>query len=844
MKTTAAHPIRHLAWLVLLVLTLGPRGGPAAASKLPEPHLEGYYDRWLASVAALISDDERRAFEALAEDLHRELFIHGFWQARRPSSEAPSPALARWHQNFEEAGHRFDSLDSDPAQALMMAGKPARVVVFAGCRSVIRPLRIWSFPPWHADPNARPGTGDFYLVFIRDATTDVYRQWEPQDGIGPLMFLGPSRASDWSVEDLISYAVSKNCFKWQPEEARPFAAALRDAWGPEKLQRLTLPPLPDPDWLEPWAHELNQGAPVALPTRSVEISFPGRYQTKTLVLGRIAIPIERVERNAEGFLFDRIVIVGDVRLGDRLVDAFRVVHLVAGSEPESALVTLDFYRRLRPGAYTLSLRVEDADGLGLLRETLPLTVPKVESEAQPPAGHRLGLPGLTRAEVGVLTTFPSIEILPSEEEPLVGDSVIEVVTTGGPIERVELLLGGALAATDTEPPYAVTLPLGGEPRQHRLDAIAFDPAGREIARDTLTLNSGPRRFAVRLVEPTRGSLADRARVEIDVPRDDPLEQVELFLNQRRIAALKEPPFTAPLPPAMPGVATYVRAVATLASGATMEDLVFLYSPDPFDQIDVQLVEVYASVLDDAGRFVTGLTAEDFRVLEDGVEQTIQRFDKVSNQAINVALSMDVSASMRKKIGIAISSAQRFFETVLTPKDRASFLTFNHDIRRVVPFTADVDDLRYAVDGFRAWGTTRLNDSIIYAVHSFGGLAGKRALVLLSDGQDVDSDFTFKQVLEYTLRSRVAVYPIALQVEDPLTVTHLEKLADESGGRFFRIAGVGELARIYRQIEEELRSQYLLVYEPPPNARRHAFRRVEVDMVRPGLRVRAIQGYYP
>lgn len=827
----------------MLVLTSGLRTYSAAASKLPEPHLEGFYERWLTSVAALSTDAERSAFRELESDVERELFIHRFWQARRPPGEAPDRAPRRWHHNLEEARERFERLDDDRAQALMMAGKPARVVVFAGCRNTLRPLRIWQLPPWHARASVEPLSEDFYLVFVRDSQSDAYHLWSPEDGNAPLMFGTASRAARWSLEDLIGYANAQDCFKWRPEESRPFAAALRGAVGFEELRRLTLPPPPDPAWLEVWRQELRGAVPLALPATTVELSFPGRYQTKTIVRGQVAIPVERVERNAEGNLFDRVEISGEVRQGDRLADSFRVVHLVAGSEPESAWVPLDFYRRLRPGSYTLSLRVADARGLALLRETVPLAVPAVEAEALPPPGRRLGLPGLTRAEVGVLTTFPSVEILPAGTSPLVGESTFDVVTTGGPIERVELYLDGVHAASDAEPPYSMTVSLDSEPRTYQLRAIAFDPEGLEIARDELDLNTGSQRFAVRLVEPVRGGRAEHARAEVDVPRGEALERLDLFLNQRLVATYTEPPFTARLPAPEPGVATYVRAVATLADGSLAEDLVFVYSPDPLDRIDVRLVELYTSVFDDAGRFATGLTADDFQVLEDGVPQRIQRFDTVENLDINVALLMDASTSMRKRIGIAISSAQRFFETVLRPRDRASLLAFNHDIRRVVPFTTDVDDLRYGVDGIRAWGTTRLNDSIVYAVHSFGGLAGKRALVLLSDGQDVDSDFFFKHVLEYTLRSRVAVYPIALQVEDPTTLTHLERLAAESGGRSFQIRSVGELDRIYRRIEEELRSQYLLVYEPPEGSR-HAFRRVEVRVDRPGLRARAIQGYYP
>ena len=496
-------------------------------------------------------------------------------------------------------------------------------------------------------------------------------------------------------------------------------------------------------------------------------------------------------------------------------------------------------RRLRPGNYRLSLRVEDSKGLALLRQDRALDVPAIERDAQPPAGRRLGLPGLTRSEVGVLTTFPGVEILAPAEQLLLGEVEIEAATTGGPIERLDFLLDGEIVGSDDQPPFAATLDLGTEPRSRRVTAVAFDPAGREIARDTLTLNAGPQRFAVRLISPIPGSGGRTAEAEVDVPEGRRLDRLELFINEQRIATLTEPPFIHPLPQPVPGVATYVRALATLVGGESMEDLVFVSSADAFDRIDVQLVELYTSVRDRKGRFVTGLTAEDFRVLEDGQPQQIRRFDTVRNLAINVALAMDVSSSMRRKIGVATRSAQRFFETVLTPKDRASLLTFNYDIRQVVPFTADAEDLRQGVSGFRAWGTTRLFDGIAYAVHSFGGLEGKRALVLLSDGHDVDSDYYFKQVLELVLRSGVAVYPIALGADQ----SGLAYLAEASGGRSFQIATAGGLDRIYAWIEEELRSQYLLVYEPPADGRRD-LRRVEVEVLREGLEARSIHGYYP
>ncbi len=826
------RPGRRSAWLLLLTLGCASAAG---AGSLPESELDGFYDRWLTAVSAWMTGAERQAFEALADDAAREVFIRRFWQARATSDQdGDAQALGRWQLNFEEARHRFESLSDERAQALLIAGKPAEVVVFAGCRHVVRPLRVWIYEGWHGRQGAaREGT---HLVFWLDGGAGgSYRQWSPEAGVVPLIFDGPARHRRWSIEEVIDYTREHRCFRWSPGDARKVADALRGATGAAGLRRLALPP-PPPDlgWLERLEAELAGGAGAHLPA-TLAIEYPGRYQTKTVLLGRVTVPAGAVARNAEGLLFDRFRIAGDVKQGSRRVDSFRVVHLVAGAAPEApGSIELDFYRRLRPGSYTLELRLEDARGFGLLRQSRRLEVPKVEREAVAPAGRRHGLPGLTRAQVGVLTTFPGVEILPPAAELLVGEVEVEAVTTGGPIERLEFLLDGAPAGRDDEPPWAAVLDLGADPRPRRLEAVAYDPDGRELARDAATLGAG-RPFAVRLVSPLPGSGGREAEVEVDVPEGRRLEKLELFVNRTRIATLHEPPFLHPLPVPDPAVATYVRALATLEGGEAMEDLVFVYSPNPFDRVDVRLVELYTSVRDGRGRFVQGLTIDEFRVLEDGAPQRIRRFDTVENLAINVAILMDTSSSMRKRIGTATRSAQRFFEAVLTDRDRASFLTFNHDVRLVVPFTADVDALRQGVSGFRAWGTTRLYDGMVYAVQSFGGLAGKRALVVLSDGQDVDSDFTFKQVYETVLRSGVAVYTIALGPH-----SSLGQLAEASGGRSFY---GGSLDEIYRQIEEELRSQYLLVYEPPATGRRE-LRRVEVEVLREGLKARSIQGYYP
>ena len=828
----------RLLGLLALVTFLPSGAGEVSGATGATSRLKDFYGDWRTAMDAWLQEDEAQLFDALETDAEREAFLYGFWKARSAHGETDP---ARWWRGFEEARLRFENLRNVRTQALLLAGKPAAITIFGGCADILRPLEIWSY--------AHHGTDDdgFFLVFLRRGSE--YFHWDPEDGTGELLM--STGAPRRTVNELVDYAGRRGCFKARFGQTIDLRDALEWAVGSEELRRRLLPEAPDTSWLDEFQEALT-ARPPKLPVDSARLELPGRFGQKTLLHGQVEIPVEYLERNAEGHLFDRVVIEGDVwlaRKGGRLVDAFEIVHYVAGPPPTVAQVPLDFYRRLRPGRYVLDLRVADSRGLALLRERRHLEIPSLETQATPPPGYRLGFSGLTRSEVGVLTTFPSIELLPYRGDDLpVGRVTLEAITTGGPIARVDFHLDGTLAGSDPDPPWALEVDLGPEARRHRVEALAFDPEGREMARHGLAILPAPERFAVELVEPVRGSSGRRAVVELDIPENDRLERLEIFLGYQQVATLTEPPYEAELPAGSyggtPRDAAFVRAVATLASGATAEDLVLLGGRVPVDSVDVRLVELYTTVLDAQGLPVTGLLETEFQILEDGQPQDLIRFDTVENLAINVALLMDVSSSMRRRVETASRSARRFFDTVLTPKDRASLQVFNHRILRVAPFTDDLDRLRAETAGFRAWGTTRLYDSLVYTVHSFGGLDGKRALVLLSDGQDVDSDFPFEQVLEHTLRSGVTVYPILLGIEDRQTLSELQTLAARTGGRHFVISSTSQLEWVYRRIEQELRSQYLLVYPSPRQVRRGEIRNVEVTMLREGLRARTLNGYYP
>jgi Ca-activated chloride channel family protein len=185
--------------------------------------------------------------------------------------------------------------------------------------------------------------------------------------------------------------------------------------------------------------------------------------------------------------------------------------------------------------------------------------------------------------------------------------------------------------------------------------------------------------------------------------------------------------------------------------------------------------------------------------------------------------------------------------VITPKDRAAVITFNHRPELVVRFTHDPEVLAGGVAAITAEGGTALYDSLIYALYYFSGIKGKRALVVLSDGADEGSRYSFEEALDYARRTGVAIYPIGLGLpakEGVQIRMLLQRLADETGGRSFFISRAAELAKVYESIERELRTQYLLTYQSSATGKDGAFRAVEVAVQRDGAEAKTIRGYYP
>jgi Ca-activated chloride channel homolog len=255
---------------------------------------------------------------------------------------------------------------------------------------------------------------------------------------------------------------------------------------------------------------------------------------------------------------------------------------------------------------------------------------------------------------------------------------------------------------------------------------------------------------------------------------------------------------------------------------------------------VSLVEVYATVADRQGEPITNLTAADFRVRQDGVAQTITAF-AAGEFPLAVAIGLDRSFSMagrNDRLSLAKSAARTFVDA-LRSDDQVMVLAIGSDTQVVAPLSTDRAAARAAIDRLEAWGTTPLYDATLVALDAIQSAKGRRALVLLSDGTDRYSDTNAAAFVDEARRRDVLVYPIAIGAARPPVFA---ELATATGGRSFFAKEPRELAGILTTIARELRFQYQLGYVPPASqgASWHA---IDVEVDRPGVRVRARDGYF-
>jgi Ca-activated chloride channel homolog len=253
------------------------------------------------------------------------------------------------------------------------------------------------------------------------------------------------------------------------------------------------------------------------------------------------------------------------------------------------------------------------------------------------------------------------------------------------------------------------------------------------------------------------------------------------------------------------------------------------------------------VTDSAGMPIAGLPQSSFHVLENAKPQKVTNFDAASNLPISVGLLIDHSGSMKPRMEATRKAASEFLKRIIKPSDRAFVAGFSFDPTTGASFVSDVGSLDQQVKAIPdAGGGTSLYDAIITGLYRFRTLQGRKALIVLTDGEDTTSRISYDDMLTYARAARVPLYfiGIGLGITDIAGTNKMKSLAAETGGVAYFIRDVKTLDQTYTQLEKDLRSQYLIAYNTESMKTDKKYRTVEVKVDRPDARVRTIRGFLP
>lgn len=267
------------------------------------------------------------------------------------------------------------------------------------------------------------------------------------------------------------------------------------------------------------------------------------------------------------------------------------------------------------------------------------------------------------------------------------------------------------------------------------------------------------------------------------------------------------------------------------------------------RVEVDAVNVLVTVNDKTtGEFIKSLDQSHFRVLEDGEEQRITNFSKQTNLPLTIALCVDTSSSVKLKLKFEKEAALDFLFTIMRPTDRALLAEFDTGVTLLHDFTSNPNDLAEEIKSLRAGGGTSLYDAIyLIAEQKMLYETGRRTLVVLSDGSDLTSTHTFEDALRMAQKAEAAIYALST-TRFGADIDHagdnaLKQLTTATGGRVFFPFSTAQLSKSFREIEEELRSQYNITYEPTRKVRDGTFRKLDVKVDWDNIEVRHRKGYF-
>ena len=316
----------------------------------------------------------------------------------------------------------------------------------------------------------------------------------------------------------------------------------------------------------------------------------------------------------------------------------------------------------------------------------------------------------------------------------------------------------------------------------------------------------------------------------------------------------------------------LRVCLVVLFGALAGALVTLAQDEPI-RVDVNLVSVLASVRGKSGALISNLMQSDFKIFEDGKEQQIKNFTRETDLPLTLGLLVDTSGSQERLIDTEKRAASQFFSKVLRPKDQAFLMQFGSEAELLQDLTNSSRILQKGLDQLRLSAAvgglhpgpvptmqnqagTILYDAVYLAANEkLKREVGRKAIILITDGVDQGSKTSRDKSIEAAQKADAIIYSIFYQDRSAYgggfgTVNfggggegELRRMSSETGGQVFKVDRGHSLDDIFREIQDEMRSQYAITYQPPNPKRDGSYHKIDIKLTNKDYKPQARKGYY-
>ena len=318
----------------------------------------------------------------------------------------------------------------------------------------------------------------------------------------------------------------------------------------------------------------------------------------------------------------------------------------------------------------------------------------------------------------------------------------------------------------------------------------------------------------------------------------------------------------------------MKRLTVLSLCLVLAGTVVVLAQDEPIRVDVNLVSILASVRNKSGALISNLTKDDFKIYEDGKEQQIKNFTRETDLPLTLGLLVDTSSSQERLIDTEQRAASQFFSKVIREKDQAFLIQFGAEAELLQDLTNSTRLLQKGLQQLRLsvpvgglhpgpvptmqnQAGTILYDAVYLAANDeLKREVGRKAIILITDGVDTGSKITRDKAIEAAQKGDIIIYSIFYQDRAAYgggfgTISlgggggegELRRMSSETGGQVFHVDRSHSLDDIFREIQEEMRSQYAITYQPPSPKRDGTYHKIDIKLANKDYKPQARKGYY-